>query len=301
MSFANKIKTTYALTLISPLQKLLGFLGLIFIVLNLIRLICLLSFKEPEAANATFQSIMSWGAMPFGKELFPFKFFTLFTASFIHERLFHFLMNMLVLYFAGQHFQQFFGNHRLVPFFIFSAAFGNLFSWTLALIPSALTLGMGKYLLGASGGILGILTASTVLYPDLPVQLPFLGRIKIIYILLIYILIDFVSLGTLNNVGGTFAHLGGASFGLAYGIGIRKGFDLLGFLNAFKKRRMNLKKGTTHFTIATETYPTKMKLLRPTSPPSLDELLDKIKAKGLNSLNTKERHWLDKYSKGENG
>jgi hypothetical protein len=69
--------------------------------------------------------------------------------------------------------------------------------------------------IGASGSVYGILTAFGMYFPERPIYIYFLFPIRAKYFVLIYIIIEFLSLGGVSNVAHA-AHLGGAAVGFLY-------------------------------------------------------------------------------------
>jgi len=288
----------------TALNRLMLALFVLFMGVSILRLVLLLGYRDPLEASSTFATLMSWMAMPYGWEKLILRPYTLLTAAFLHQGILHFVFNMIALFFIGSHFQHFLGEKRVLPFFIAAGVTGNLISFILGLIPSALTAGMGGYLLGASGAILGMLAASAWLYPDMPVLLPLIGRVKIIYILIFYVLFDILTMGNLRNVGGSFAHLGGAAFGLVYASLFKRGTDILQWTYPArypKRKTLVMGPGSSTFDTFVPAGEASIKEVRQrkSSPKevSLDELLDKISEKGIQSLTSKERELLDKYSR----
>jgi membrane associated rhomboid family serine protease len=288
----------------TALNRLMLALFFLFLGISILRLVLLLGFRDPLAAATTFNSLMSWIAMPYGWSQLLIRPYTLITATFLHQGIFHFVFNMIALFFIGSHFQHFLGEKRVLPFFIAAGFTGNLISFLFGLLPSALTAGMGSYLLGASGAILGMLAASAWLYPDMPVVLPLIGRVKIIYILIFYVVLDILTMGNLRNVGGSFAHLGGAAFGLLYASLFKRGNDILHWSYPSrhpKRKNFSMGPGETAYKPYVTAGNTRIEGLRQRisagRDASLDELLDKISEKGIQSLTAKERELLDKYSR----
>ncbi len=103
---------------------------------------------------------------------FPWMIYTVFTSIFVHGGFFHLLMNSIVLLFLCTYFESLVGRRRYLLLFLTSAFFAEAFHTiaSLTLYPEL----MGPYyasraflatLIGASGGIFGIMTAFAVMYP----------------------------------------------------------------------------------------------------------------------------------------
>lgn len=275
------------------------FLGFLFL-----RVILLIAYSSrPEVFAQTFYNILSWAGMPMQPRELLWRFYTPFTYMVVHTEFFHFLFNMLALYVFGRIFMEFLGPKRLLPLYVFSGLAGALLTFLLFQIPALQAIFSNTILIGASASILGIMAATALLYPDLPLNMVLIGPVKLKYIALFYLLIDLVSISYAQNMGGHFAHLGGMMMGACYALLFKNGYDLAGGwirLNdrLFGKRakirvRMTVMQGGR--ALSDEEYNVRKKEREAT----LDELLDKISEKGLKSLTRRERELLDKYSRGE--
>lgn len=149
---------------------------------------------------------------------------TLVTHMFLHEGFFHILWNMLFLLWFGRIFGDFYGDRRVLPLYIAGGLFAFLFSFAIV-YPSGLGAGI-SIALGASGAVSAVLTAIGVLQPEYSIRLLFLGNVRLKYIVLVTILIQVLSLGTLQNIGGTIDHLGGIIFGIVYATQLKRGRDM---------------------------------------------------------------------------
>jgi membrane associated rhomboid family serine protease len=281
------------------IANLAVFLGLLFL-----RVILLIVFSsQPQEFASTYLSILSWMGMPMQANELLWRFYTPLTYMVVHEDFFHFLFNMLALYVFGRIFMEFLGPKRLLPLYVFSGLAGALLTFLLFQIPGLHKVFSNTLLIGASASILGIMVATALLYPDLPLNMVFIGPVKLKYIALVYLLIDLVSISYAQNMGGHFAHLGGMLMGATYALLFKNGYDLASgwirlsdriFGSRTKVRvRMTVMQGGR--ALSDEAYNT----LKKEREATLDELLDKISAKGIKSLTRRERELLEKYSKGE--
>ena len=134
------------------------------------------------------------------------------TYMFLHKELFHFVFNMLWLYWFGQLYENQLGKRRLIETYLVGGLAGGLLY---------LILGMGSilgdlhlhYLLGASASVMAIVIALAFYQPDTLLNLMFIGPVKLKYVALgSLILTSFVDLS--NNTGGKIAHIGGAMVGM---------------------------------------------------------------------------------------
>mgnify|MGYP000604144188 CR=1 FL=1 len=102
-------------------------------------------------------------------------------------------------------------------------------------------------------------------------------------------------------MGGHWAHIGGALFGIGYVYTLRKGTDLTeGFQNWPWKKKSGGRKKTSrkNFVVVHKTSPAESKPNRKSDTQSeLDRILDKINAKGYENLSPEEKEFLYQASK----
>ncbi len=232
-----------------------------------------------------------WGIAYLGMPIGPgivMRPWTLITNIFAHYDLLHFLFNMLTLYWFGRLFMQVYGSERraLVAYLLGGLA-GCCASFILLLA------GIGGYtLLGASGAIMSLMVSATAAAPDRRIWVTFFGEVKMKYVALAYILLSVIMLIGLSNMGGNLAHLGGALAGWALSAwwrGRREADSSIGSLFR-RKPRMKLTRGSGN---ADWDY-NKRKM---DNQREVDRILDKINARGYNSLTEQEKLTLFNQSK----
>ena len=235
--------------------------------------------------------------LPALPEKLLFRPWSLLTYFFFHQEVFHILFNMLALYWFGQLIQEFIGSKRLIALYLlgglagglFYIAICNLFPYYAASLPAL-------ELLGASGAVYAVMTAAATLLPDHAFNLLLIGRVRIVYIALFYIVLSFIDI-TGPNSGGKLAHLGGALLGYLYIRQLKAGNDwgkpitYLGnlFSNMFAaKPAVKVSYKNTQRPSGTA----------PTVPnqAEIDSILDKISKSGYESLSRDEKQKLFKAS-----
>ena len=229
------------------------------------------------------------------------------TYMFSHEHFWHLIFNMVFLYFAGRIFVQYLGERRLFTTYIFGGLSGLLlYMIAYNLIPYFYS-STGIPILGASASVMAIFIAIAAYQPSLPVLLPFIGQVKLKYVAIFYLVMDFISIQGGENVGGHIAHLGGALFGFWAITQFRKGkdvfYDLMPIVNSVgslfktksklkvKYRKSNNASGRARF-VSDEDYNTNKKK----EQERIDEILDKISKSGYDSLSKKDKDFLFKHS-----
>jgi membrane associated rhomboid family serine protease len=173
----------------------------------------LLTFYGPYGPDVTVAGFGMIPAVLFGTEVlppgFPFvpEVLTLTTNVFLHGSLLHLMGNMLFLWVFGDNVEDAMGHLRFLVFFL---ACGTAASLTHALIdPDS-----HRPLIGASGGVSGIVAAYLILYPRVRIWGLFLKgiplRLPAYWAIGFWFVLQFFSafLGGDDGVGW-FAHLGG--------------------------------------------------------------------------------------------
>jgi len=148
----------------------------------------------------------SWFAATGLTWILALQIWRLLTFQFLHGGLIHLLFNMVCLYFFGTTLERTWGSKTFLTFYLISGAVGGLVYVTISLFGF-----FQGILVGASGGILGIMAACAVLFPQMkvilfpiPIQIPI--RVLIFFFTIIYIL-NVLRQGP--NAGGDLCHLGG--------------------------------------------------------------------------------------------
>jgi membrane associated rhomboid family serine protease len=243
---------------------------------------------------------------PFGE--FIFRPWTIITYAFAHSflNLWHIIMNMLVLYWFGRVFVDFFGSQKLINLYILGAIAGGV-TYLLAynLIPFyADRMNMFSGMVGASAAVFAISVATATYFPDHKFFMLFFGPVKIKYLVGIYIFISFLgSVG--SNAGGNLAHLGGALMGYIYARQMMKGsemgiwvFRTMEFIQSFFVHKPKIKvshrqpKSTASAKASSATKPKS-----DFNQDEIDKILDKISERGYDSLTKEEKEKLFNASK----
>ena len=141
MRRADNIK--YKLQTASVTEKLIAVNVIVFVLFFLFRTIAFL-FQLPG------DFLLGWFVFPADPAEFLYKPWSIITYAFLHSGIWHILSNMLILYYAGVYFLNYFSPKKLLNFYFLGAISGALiFMLSYNLFP-AFT-GAGKsYLLGAS-------------------------------------------------------------------------------------------------------------------------------------------------------
>lgn len=218
---------------------------------------------------------------------------TIITYMFYHLDFLHALFNLLVLYWFGVIFVDFFGNLKLTTMYVAGGITGGLF-YLLAYNSLPVFYDEGtSILLGASAAIMAITFGSASFSPNHKIWLMFIGDVRLKYLAFAYLIIDLIQI-PFGNAGGHIAHLGGAFVGALWGYTYRKnGKNILGWLESLLNsiKKISFKRKTLKVAYKNP----QMQPKKRQNNKELDELLDKISQKGLDSLTEAEKQKLFKY------
>jgi len=218
----------------------------------------------------------------------PSRFWTPITYMFMHAGFFHILFNMLWLYWIGQIFEEYLGHKRTIGLYLMGGLTGALF-FILAFnfLPAFSGVVAGATVVGASASVMAVIIATATLLPDYSIGLMFIGPVKLKWIAIFYVLIDFLSTAG-PNAGGEIAHLGGALFGFIYIKQWQRGHDWIGGIVNIFKAKPNLKVASKSSVKNSNDLPRQEEI---------DRILDKISQSGYESLNKQEKEILFRASK----
>lgn len=238
---------------------------------------------------------INWLALPTSLNSFLYKPWTLITYAFIHQRLFHILSNLLVLYYIGNLFLDFYNKKQFVNFYFLGIIVGGI----AFLAKYYFSNKIGAPLGGASAAVSTIFVAIATKIPRYALRLRFIGSVELWVLAAIWVGLSILQLGNPDN-GPAFAHLAGAGFGFLYAKQLENGNDignwfekLLNFLfNIFKfKKRQPLK------TVYKSSKRKKANEVTKTKQRKIDDILDKISKSGYESLSKEEKEFLFRSGK----
>jgi membrane associated rhomboid family serine protease len=239
--------------------------------------------------------------MPVGEGFMPWQ---LLTYQFMHGGLMHLFFNMFALWMFGMELENLWGSKKFLIYYLtcgVGAGLTNLFI--------APMLGPALPTIGASGSVYGVLVAFGMLFPERPIFLYFLFPIRAKYFVLMYIVIEFLSLGGVSNIAHA-AHLGGAAVGFFYVLLTRRGIDFSKYFRNMKsdpyepQRRGNVyrnpyyeKYNRGNEDISDADFYDVNKKGDEVSQERIDEILDKISREGYQNLTEEEKKILFEASK----
>ena len=204
---------------------------------------------------------------------------TAITYMFVHGSIMHILFNMISLYFFGPRVEERLGARNFLSLYFLSGIAGALLSSVFA--PRVA-------IIGASGAVFGVMIAFAHFWPDVQIYifgiLPLTARVAVILMALLALYSGVQ--GSRSGVAD-FAHLGGFVAGWLY----VKWFDMR--LGA--KRFRSKAKPTVARDKLINWKRVDPKSVHEVNRDEVNRILDKISAKGLNSLTSEERLFLSNF------
>jgi membrane associated rhomboid family serine protease len=279
----------------SVLARLIGINVTIFVVVGLFR-VTLFLFNAP----LNYDGIINWVGVPSGIATLLIRPWTLITYMFIHFDFFHIFFNMIMLYIGGRLFKEFLGENRLTGTYILGGLAGAfVFIVGYNLFPVFSEARFISVAIGASASVLAIFIAVATYMPNYQLPLLIIGRIRLKYIAIFFVIIDLLSIDR-GNAGGHLAHLGGALWGYLYISLLRSGKDPAASAGIWVKALGSIFKPKPKMRVE---YRNRRPLnddeynkQRVQNQKRMDQILDKISQRGYESLTSEEKEILFKLS-----
>lgn len=197
------------------------------------------------------------------------------TYQFLHGSITHVLFNMLGLFFLGPTLERHWGSRKFLKFYLGCGIAGGI---AYPLLVGVKFLAIGP-MIGASGAILGMLAACAILFPQFVVFILFFPvPIRVAAIVILFIATaTIISRGP--NAGGEAAHLGGMIAGALY------------VFSESKRAGLKLKFRSNQWEKKAE--------FQQNLQAQLDQILEKVHNKGIQSLTSKEKKILKQATEAE--
>jgi len=201
------------------------------------------------------------------------------TYMFLHGGTWHILINMFILWMFGSELERTWGSKEFSKFYFVAGIGAGLVNVVFSVFNSAT---WHIPIIGASGAIYGILVAYAMLFPNRLVYVYFLIPVKVKYLVIFLVVIEFLSTYRADGVAH-FAHLGGALFGFLYlKYNLRwklSKWSVSELIQRLKAERMARKREEGN------------KIME-----EVDSILDKINQVGYENLTRREKKILEKAS-----
>jgi membrane associated rhomboid family serine protease len=202
---------------------------------------------------------------------------------FLHGGFFHILFNMFALWMFGCEIERVWGTKEFLRYYFITGVGAGFFTFFLSFNSHIPTI-------GASGAIFGILVAFAMMFPDRPIYLYFLFPIKAKYLVIFFVVIEFLASFRHTSDGiGHFAHLGGIVIGYVYiksdwrFSSLFRSSRYLGYLRDLRNRR--------RMKVINKQREREQQLLE-----RVDQILDKINQIGFDNLTKEEKKTLEEAS-----
>jgi len=233
--------------------------------------------------------LFNWFALPAHYNELIFKPWTIFTYAFLHSGIWHILSHMLVLYYVGNLFLDYFTQKQFLNYYILGALGGGIiFVLSYNIFPAFKN--TNSVLVGASAAVTAIFVGITTYIPYYQIKIRFIGFVKLWILAAIWIGLDIIQI-PVENSGGHLAHLGGAVIGFLLTYKHQKGGTFLNyFSNIFTQKKQNPLKTVYKSNKKTKTNPI-------VNQKKIDEILDKISKSGYDTLTKEEKDFLFKSGK----
>lgn len=214
------------------------------------------------------------------------KPWTLFSYAFLHRDFLHVFSNLLVLYYIGNMFLNFFSEKKFIIYYVMGLLIGGLVFVLFYFLKENTT---GTLLIGASAGVMAIMVGLASKIPHYALKLRFIGSVELWVLAAIFVALS--ALGTAGvNAGAGVAHLGGALMGFLLTAYFNEGAFLV------QKRNVKAKKRKTTFQhVYTNNSPIKTKKShskKKQNQQKVDAILDKISKSGYDALSKEEKDYL---------
>jgi membrane associated rhomboid family serine protease len=210
----------------------------------------------------------------------------------MHANFWHLFMNMLMLYITGQIFLQYLDRKKLIRTYFLGGIAGNiLYMLAYQSFPVFAENLPVSYAVGASGSIMAIMAAITFYRPQHELNLILIGRVKLFWIMIVFIVLDIINIPN-GNAGGHIAHLGGVFYGFASQYFYRS-YTTHKRPKKAKKQKFATSYDYSQRPVSDEEYNAqKLK-----EQQHIDTILDKISKNGYDALSKEEKDFLFHYSK----
>jgi membrane associated rhomboid family serine protease len=250
-------------------------------------------FKTVSFLTGTDENfIVNWFALSPYFDALIIKPWTIITYGFLHEGLIHILFNLIILFYIGNLFLDYFNKKQFLIYYFLGIFFGGLiFMLSYNYFPVLST--RQTFLVGASAGVTSVIIGVASLIPNYSLRFRFIGSVKLLYIALALIAIDIIQIPN-GNAGGHLAHLGGALIGFLLTTRLNKGNNLINGIESILQPKNKSPLSTVH---KNKKSSYKNEDNSTNRQKRIDQILDKISKSGYDALSKEEKDFLFKVGK----
>jgi membrane associated rhomboid family serine protease len=290
MDIWNDIKTTFREG--SVITRLIYINLAVFLFFRIVHLLFFLSGND-------FQGLLYF-ELPAGISRFFLQPWTLITYMFLHFDFLHILFNLLVLYWFGRIFLDYYNQHQLLGLYLLGGILGGI-TYMIAynIFPVFAQVASASFLLGASASIIAILIAAAFRDPNRDIYLFLIGRVPLKFLAL-FMIISYIIGISASNAGGNLAHLGGALMGWLFVAFQKKGKDFTSFIPFLETWMKKVFKPKPKIKVIHRQPPRddyEYNRQRASDQIELNRILDKISKQGYESLTRSEKEILFRHGK----
>lgn len=236
--------------------------------------------------------IINWFALSPHFDAALLKPWTLISYGFLHHGFLHILFNLILLFYVGNIFLDFFSQRQFLTYYLLGIITGGvIYMLSYNYFPALKT--QESYLVGASAGVTAILIGISSLIPNYSIRFRFIGNIKLLYIAIAFIALDIIQIPN-GNAGGHLAHLGGALVGFLLTTNFNQGKNSIKWYEVFFKPKEKNPLKTVYKQKQTSSSKEKRS---GNDQKRIDEILDKISKSGYETLTKEEKDFLFKIGK----
>ncbi len=271
----------------NPVNKLILINVVVFLIAVIVNLVSFLMLKKSHFTDLFL-------ALPSNVSQLIMKPWTIVTYQFAHAGLLHLAFNMLLFYFIGTLFMDFYKKNEVYLVYLMGGLFGGL----LFILSSFLPVFSGQLgiMVGASASVLAILFATTVYAPHIRLSLFGVFEIKLFWLALFYLILDLIMI-PISNSGGHIAHIGGALFGAIYGYYKKGLFNInLNHFEVKKAPQQSFKPKVSVTQMKQKVQKVNQYSNQQPTQEEVDAILDKISKTGYDKLSKEEKDILFKAS-----
>ena len=240
--------------------------------------------------------IMSWFSLKPDFEMLLYRPWNIITYGFLHAGFFHILFNMMVLYYFGNLFLDFFNAKQFLTYLFLGIISGGLiYIISYNSLPGLQT--QESLLVGASAGVMAVVIGVASHIPQYSLRFRFIGNIKLLYIAVALVVLDVVQIPA-GNAGGHLAHLGGSLLGFLMTTYFSQGKIFIGwFEGLFTKNKKKPLKTVYKNKKQSKQTSYQSKESKSEQQIRIDSILDKISKSGYDTLTKEEKDYLFKAGK----
>jgi membrane associated rhomboid family serine protease len=231
--------------------------------------------------------IFNWFSLPAGFQNFISKPWVLISYGFIHGGFLHLLFNLILLFYFGNLFLDFFSKKQFLHYYLLGIMGGGVvFMLSYTYFPALKN--ETTFLVGASAGVTAIIVGLAARVPNYAMHFRFIGAIKLWHIAAFFVVLDIIRIPLGVNTGGYLAHLGGALVGFLLTTQFQNSKQSSSlFSSLFKSKKQQplktvYKKSNSSSTVTNDTN----------KQQKIDTILDKISKSGYETLTKEEKEFL---------